>query len=139
MDASGTPAPPPHQPPPPPPPTATSQEPSGPATGWRVIASLWFVLTLAIAGIGIAVMVDLGSSPICADVGRIPLGPVEDCYEISSAEKTVGLVLGWSGSLLVLLSGGLSVLFAITGRKGALAAALGVAGFVLCAVTLVVA
>jgi hypothetical protein len=105
----------------------------------RVLASLWFIVALAIGALGIAVMVDLSSSPICADARSSVLGPLEDCYDISSSEKAIALLLGWPGSLLAILSGGLSVFFAITGRLGRSALILGVAAVLLCAITVVVA
>jgi hypothetical protein len=134
-----TPAPPsqPAATPPPPPPRepVVDEKASG---GMRALAVLFAIVLGFAAAIMIAVMVDLGSSPICEDVQGGALNPAEDCYDISSTAKPISLVLGWLGGVLGVIGAIALLRFAITSRGGRLAVQIAVAAIVLSALALAV-
>jgi len=103
----------------------------------RALAVLFAIVLGFAAAIVIAVMVDLGSSPICEDVGGA-LTPTEDCYDISSTAKPISLVLGWGGGVLGVIGAIMLLRFAITSRGGRLAVQLAVAAIVLSALSIVI-
>ena len=121
-------------PPPPPPEPVVDKKASG---GMRALAVLFAIVLGFAAAIVIAVMVDLGSSPICEDVGGA-LNPTEDCYDISSTAKPISLVLGWLGGVLGAVGAILLLRFAITSRGGRLAVQIAVAAIVLSTLSIVV-
>lgn len=86
----------------------------------RALAVAAALLIGVAAGIVIAVMLDLGSSPICDDVGGA-LTPTEDCYDITSGEKPVVLGLGWIGGVLGAVAALAFLRFTFKGRGGKLA------------------
>jgi hypothetical protein len=124
MEASGTPTPPsqPEQPaapaPPPPPPTAPTEETA--SGGWR---ALGVVLALALAfacAVMVIAMADIGDTPTCDDVlsGQAALPSDNECFDGSSAQKTISLVLGWPSGVLAGLAALFALYFAATGRRG---------------------
>lgn len=119
---------------PPPPAPVVDEKASG---GMRALAVLFAILLGFAAAVVIAVMVDLGSSPICEDVGGA-LNPTEDCYDISSTAKPISLVLGWAGGVLGVIGAIMLLRFAITSRGGRLAVQLAVAAIVLSALSIVI-
>jgi hypothetical protein len=124
MEASGTPTPPsqPEQPaavaPPPPPPAAPDEEKA--SGGWRVLG---IVLALALAfacAVMIIAMADIGDTPTCDDVlsGKAALPSDNECFDGSSAQKTISLVLGWPSGVLAGIAALFALYFAATGRRG---------------------
>ena len=126
MEASGTPTPPTGEPQPPPPP-APAPAPAGDTEpkaggGWRALAVV-LALTLAFAcAVLVLAMSDIGSTPTCKDVltGAAPLPSDGKCYDGSSAQKAISLVLGWPSGILAGLATLVALFFAFTGRRGRL-------------------
>jgi hypothetical protein len=131
MEASGTPTPPPEPqprqtpPPPPPPGAAPADEQAG--GGWRALA---VVLALALAfacAVMIIAMVGIGDSPRCNDPAGIEAERQEnpndltiDCFDGSSAQKALTLILGWPSGILAGIAALVALFFAATGRHGRL-------------------
>ena len=127
MEASGTPTPPsqPEPPaataPPPPPPTTPDEETA--SGGWR---ALGVILALALAfasAVMIIAMADIGDTPRCDDTAAVRAeilkeGPDAECFEGSSAQKTISLVLGWPSGVLAGIAALFALYFAATGRRG---------------------
>jgi hypothetical protein len=124
MEASGTPTPPsqPEQPatpaPPPPPPTAPTEETA--SGGWRVLG---VVLALALAfacAVMVIAMADIGDTPTCDDVlsGKAAVPSDNECFDGSSTQKTISLVLGWPSGVLAGFAALFALYFAATGRRG---------------------
>lgn len=118
MEASGTPTPS-AQPPPPPPPVTDEEKATG---GWR---ALGVVLALALAfacAVMIIAMADIGETPTCDDVlsGEAALPADGECFDGSSTQKTISLVLGWPSGVLAGIAALLALFFAATGRQGRL-------------------
>jgi hypothetical protein len=125
MEASGTPTPPsqPEQPatpapPPPPPPAAPAEDVA--SGGWR---ALGVVLALALAfaaAVMIIAMADIGDTPTCDDVlsGKAALPSDNECFDGSSTQKTISLVLGWPSGVLAGIAALFALYFAATGRRG---------------------
>ena len=122
MEASGTP-PPSAEPPPPPPPPPPAPAEEGKATGgWR---ALGVVLALALAfacAVMIVAMADIGETPTCDDVlsGEAALPEDGECFDGSSTQKTISLILGWPSGVLAGIAALLALFFAATGRQGRL-------------------
>jgi hypothetical protein len=120
MEASGT-TPPaePAQPPPPPPAATDNGKASG---GWRALA---IILALALAfacAVMVIAMSDISSTPTCDDVraGIEPPNDQGECFDGSSGQKTISLVLGWPSGILAGIAGLVALFFAATGRNGRL-------------------
>jgi hypothetical protein len=124
MEASGTPTPPsqPEQPaavaPPPPPPAASGEEKA--SGGWR---ALGVVLALALAfacAVMVIAMADIGDTPTCDDVlaGKAALPSDNECFDGSSTQKTISLILGWPSGVLAGIAALFALYFAATGRRG---------------------
>jgi hypothetical protein len=125
MEASGTPTPPsqPEQPaavapPPPPPPAAPGEEKA--SGGWR---ALGVVLALALAfacAVMVIAMADIGDTPTCDDVlaGKAALPSDNECFDGSSTQKTISLILGWPSGILAGIAALFALYFAATGRRG---------------------
>lgn len=127
MEASGTPTPAgePAPPPPPPPPPSPGDEDKA-SGGWR---ALGVVLALALAfacAVMVIAMVDIGDTPRCDDPAAIEEERAEsgdlviECFEGSSAQKTISLVLGWPAGVLAGIAALIALYFAATGRQGQL-------------------
>jgi hypothetical protein len=128
MEASGTPTPPsqpgqpatPAPPPPPPPPAPDEDVASG---GWRVLGVI-LALALAFAcAVMIIAMLDIGDTPRCDDAAAVRAeilkeGNDAECFDGSSAQKAVTLVLGWASAGLAGLATLFALYFAATGRRG---------------------
>jgi hypothetical protein len=126
-------------PPPPPPPTRADDGDSGGASGvLRAFAVLGALIVAFGAAIVIAVMVDLGSSPICDDVGGA-LFATEDCYDVSSTAKPFSLVLGWAGGVVGIMAALALFRFTIRGSGGRLALQLLGAAVVLAGLSIAIA
>ena len=103
----------------------------------RVLALIAAIVIGFAAAIVIAVMVDLGSSPICEDVGGAA-APTEDCYDISSTAKPISLVLGWAGGVAGVLAALALLRVVFTGVGGRLAVQLSAAAIVLSGLSLII-
>ncbi len=140
MEASGTPTPPAGDtspPPPPPPPTAQESKPSG---GWRALAVL-LALALAFAcAVMVIAMGDIGDTPTCDDVlsGEAELPSDNECFDGSSTQKTISLVLGWPSGVLAGIAALVALFFASTGRQGRLVLRLTGAAIVLGALSILI-
>jgi hypothetical protein len=86
---------------------------------------LGVVLALALAfacAVMVIAMSDIGSTPTCEDVlsGAEPLPAEGECFDGSSGQKTVSLVLGWPSGILAGLGALVALYFAGTGSRGRL-------------------
>jgi hypothetical protein len=124
MEASGTPTPPSQPEPPatpaaaPPPPTAPAEETA--SGGWRALGVL-LALALAFAcAVMVIAMADIGDTPTCDDVlsGKAALPSDNECFDGSSTQKTITLVLGWPSGVLAGIAALFALYFAATGRRG---------------------
>lgn len=105
----------------------------------RALAVVLAIVLGFAAVIVIAVMVDLAGGPICDDVAFTPLGPVEDCFDVSSTGRILALITGFAGGVLGVLATLTWVAVAFTGRRVKLAVQLSIAAVVLVAISLLVA
>jgi hypothetical protein len=139
LEASGTPTPSAEPPPPPPPPAPPAAE--GKATGgWR---ALGIVLALALAfacAVMVIAMADIGETPTCDDVlsGEAALPEDGECFDGSSTQKTISLILGWPSGVLAGIAAVLALFFAATGRQGRLVLQLTGAAVVLGALSILI-
>lgn len=150
MEASGTPTPSPEPPPPaspPPPPSAATADEDRVSGGWRALAViLALALAFACAVMAIA-MVDIGDTRTCdvvneefrdaAQSGETPPSDTE-CFEGSSGQKTVTLVLGWPSAALAGIATLVAFYFAATGASGRLLLQLTGAAIALGAISILV-
>jgi hypothetical protein len=143
MEASGTPTPPaspdPTPPPPPPPPAAGPGE-ERPGAGWRVLAVI-LALALAFAcAVMVIAMADIGDTPTCEDVrtGAAPLPSDLECFDGSSAQKTIALILGWPSGILAGIAALAALFFTVTGTRGRLVLQLTGAAIALGAASLII-
>jgi hypothetical protein len=130
MEASGsTPNPPPEgdppataATPPPPPPTTDRVDDDKASGGWRFLGVI-LALALAFAcAVMIVAMSDIGSTPTCKDVlsGAAQLPSDNECFDGSSAQKTISVILGWPSGVLAGVAALLALMFVFTGRRGGL-------------------
>jgi hypothetical protein len=130
MEASGTPTPPPERPPqatppppPPPPPGRAPVDEDKAGGGWRALGVL-LALALAFAcAVMVIAMVDIGGTPRCDDPAGIAEALAEgenECFDGSSTQKVLTLVLGWPSGILAGIAALLALYFAATGRRGRL-------------------
>jgi hypothetical protein len=91
--------------------------------GRRALAVLGVLVLAFAAAVMIAVMVDIGGTPTCADTPRasIALGETVECFDGSSTQKTISLILGWPSGVLAGIAAVLLLLYTFTGRRGRLA------------------
>ena len=128
MEASGT-AP---AAPAPPPPAATTADTGKASGGWRALAVL-LALALAFAcAVMVIAMSDIGQTPTCDDVKAGNALPHDgECFDGSSTQKTISLVLGWPSGVLAGIAALVALFFAATGRRGRLLLQLTAAAIVL--------
>jgi hypothetical protein len=101
------------------------------------------VLFLALAfacAVMVVAMSDIGGTPTCDDVlsGKAQLPSDNECFDGSSAQKTISLVLGWPSGVLAGIAALVAVFFAATGRQGRLLLTLTGAAIVLGALSILV-
>jgi hypothetical protein len=142
MEASGTPG----TPPPPatqtgdaPPPAVPNGEQKA-TMGWRLLAIVLFLALAFACAVMVIAMSDIGSTPTCEDVlsGKAQLPSDNECFDGSSAQKTISLVLGWPSGVLAGIAALVAVFFAATGRQGRLLLTLTGAAIVLGALSILV-
>ena len=140
MEASGSPTPPAEgaTTPPPPPPPPTTEERGG--AGWRVLAVI-LALALAFAcAVMVVAMVDIGDTPTCDDVlsGEVAVPSDGECFDGSSTQKTISLILGWPSAVLAGIAALVALFFTFTGRQGRLVLQLTGAAIVLGALSILI-
>ena len=157
MESSGTPTPPPGSPepaatpppgspepaatpPPPPPPPPGEPSPERPGAGWRVLAVILFLALAFACAVMVIAMADIGDTPTCADVrsGAAPLPSDLECFDGSSTQKTISLILGWPSGILAGIAALAALFFTITGRYGRLVLQRTAAAVVLGAASLII-
>jgi hypothetical protein len=147
MEASGTPGTPPppsgqtgDAPPAPPPPPAVPDDEQKATAGWRALAVVLFLALAFACAVLVIAMSDIGSTPTCDDVlsGKAQLPSDNECFDGSSAQKTISLVLGWPSGVLAGIAALVAVFFAATGRQGSLLLTLTGAAIVLGALSILV-
>jgi len=128
-------SPPPPAPPPPSPPGAGD---SGKASGGMRALGVLLALVLAFgAAVMIAVAIDIGDTETCDDFleqvtsGERVLDLDDECFEGSSAQKAISVVLAWASGIVGVLAVLLALMFAVTGSRGPLLARVAVAAVVL--------
>ena len=144
MEASGTPTPPAESgaetpaPPPPVSPPASEDTASG---GWRALGVvLALALAFACAVMAIA-MADIGDTPRCDDRAALAEAIAEgedECFEGSSAQKTISLALGWPSAAVAGFAALLALFFTATGRYGRLVLQLTAAAVALGALSILI-
>ena len=108
--------------PPSPPPAARRRagepSPERPGAGWRVLAVILFLALAFACAVMVIAMADIGDTPTCADVrsGAAPLPSDLECFDGSSTQKTISLILGWPSGILAGIAALAALFFAITGR-----------------------
>jgi hypothetical protein len=130
---------PPATPPPPEPPAATPPPASPPPTGEpgaekagvgpRILAVIgglvWGLMGVALIVVGF----DILDAPLCSEPETIEFG--EECYDGSSTQRFFDLLFGFPAGILGVVTAGLAVYFAATGRRGRLLVLVGIAALVL--------
>ena len=106
-----------------------------PGRGTRIAAVLLGILSGFWGAVLVAVLADLGGSPTCDDATISG----EDCFDGSSAGKTLTLIFGWPSALAFIAVLPLAVHFAATGRSSRLLGRVIVAALVLGLVSVVTA
>jgi hypothetical protein len=134
MEASG--ATPPAEPAQPPPPATTATETEKPSGGWRALAVLLGLALLFAGAVMIAVMVDLGDTPLKDACAKDP--SCSEYFDGSDSTKTITLVLGYASGAAAVIAALLAFYFAATGRRGRLLLQLTGAAIVLGALALII-
>jgi hypothetical protein len=134
MEASGTT--PPAEPAQPPPPATTATETEKPSGGWRALAVLLGLALLFAGAVMIAVMVDLGDTPLKDECAVDPT--CSEYFDGSDTAKTITLVLGYASGAAAGIAALLAFYFAATGRRGRLLLQLTGAAIILGALALIV-
>jgi hypothetical protein len=112
-------------------------EKSGNAT--RALAVVVFVLLLAGSAIVIAAMVDIAGTPTCHDVRAGLAAPADNsCFDGSSAQKTIGVILGFAGGAVGVLAMVAALAYTFTGRRGRLVVILTAAAIVLAGLSILI-
>jgi hypothetical protein len=138
MESTATP------PPPPPPPGDPAYAPESKASaGRRVLAVLLAIVLAFAAAVIIAVMVDLGDRPRCDDTAAIQrLAQTQQglvkCFDVTSTQRTVTLILGWVGGVLGGIAALLALAFAVTGTRGRLVLQASALAVVLCGLSILI-
>ena len=119
MEAAGTPPQP--APPPPPPPSGSVAQGDRASGGWRALA---VVLALALAfacAVMVVAMGEIADTTPCDEVrSTADLTDEGECFDGSSTQKTISLVLGWPSAVLAGIAVLIALYFAVTGRRGRL-------------------
>jgi hypothetical protein len=121
---------PPATPPPPPPQAQPALE--KPGAGARILAVIgglvWGIMGIALIVVGFEIL----DAPLCSDPEALAgafLG--EECYDGSSTQRFFDLLFGFPAGVLGVVTAGLAVYFAATGRRGRLLIQVGIAALVL--------
>jgi hypothetical protein len=112
--------------PPPPPPPAPSAEPGKSSGGMRALAALLALVLAFGAAVMILVAIDIGDTSTCdqlredVESGEVVLDLDDECFDGSSGQKAVSVILAWASGIVGALAALLALLFAITGTRGPL-------------------
>jgi hypothetical protein len=115
MEAAGT------QPPPPsPPPESTAVEEERAGGGWRALGVVLALALLFASAVMAIAMADIGETPTCEAALADPslLDADRECFDGSSGQKTVTVVLGWASAGLAGIAALLAFYFVGSGRAG---------------------
>lgn len=118
-----------------------SSTPAGGGGGvWRAFAVLVFLVLLLGAAIMIIAMTDIAGTPTCDAVtsGQATLPADGQCYDGSSVQKTLSLIVGYAGGAVGVLAALVAIAFTFTGRRGGLVVALTVAAIALSGVGILI-
>lgn len=100
-----------------PPPRAPREDVAG--VGLRIGAGVLALVIGIVCAVAVAVMVDVGDTPLCEDVGSAQaFGTVTECYDFSGSVKPIVVGAGWIGAVLAGIAAILALGFAIRGRGG---------------------
>jgi hypothetical protein len=87
----------------------------------RGLAVFLFLLLILGAAIMIIAMVDIAGTPTCHDVIAGLAAPSDgECYDGSSLQKTIGVILGFAGGGVGLIAAVMAIAYTFTGRRGRL-------------------
>ncbi|MEZ5155413.1 MAG: hypothetical protein R2718_04805 [Solirubrobacterales bacterium] len=108
--------------------------------GLRVGAGVLAFVIGIVCAVAVAVMVDVGDTPLCEDVtsARQLVGGYE-CYDFSGSVKPVVVGAGWIGAVLAGIAAILALAFAVRGRGGRMFLGTTVAAAVFLAISIVAA
>jgi hypothetical protein len=109
--------------------------------GWRVLAVILFLALAFACAVMVIAMGDIGDTPRCDDPAAIAEAVAEgetECFDGSSAQKTITLVLGWPSAVLAGIGALLAIYFAATGLRGRLVVAITAAAIVLGALSILI-
>jgi hypothetical protein len=91
------------------------------------VLAVLLALALAFAcAVMVIAMADIGGTPRCDDPAAIEAerqenpGEVIECFDGSSAQKAITLILGWPSGILAGIAALVALFFAATGRHGRL-------------------
>jgi hypothetical protein len=134
----GTATPPPAGGPTEPPPRAPQAETAN--VGLRIGAGVLALVIGIVCAVAVAVMVDVGDTPLCEDVTSAQqiVGGYE-CYDFSGSVKPIVVGAGWIGAVLAGVAAFLALGFAILGRGGRIVLATAGAAAVFLALSVVAA
>lgn len=108
--------------------------------GLRVLAGVGCLLLLFAAAVGAIVFASIGGTDTCKSIaeGTGSFNSDGECYDGSSTTKTIALILGWPGTLLLAVAAVLALLYTIRGRGGRPLLMATVAGVVLFGLSLII-
>ena len=86
----------------------------------RIGAVLLALVLAFVAAVAVVVMIDIGDLTPCSEIGSdiSLLNEDGECFDGSDSERTISLVLGWPGAIVVALAALLALAFAVRGRGG---------------------
>lgn len=89
------------------------------SSGLRILAGIGVVVLLFATAVFAIVYADIGGTTPCSEVTSISdLNSDGECYDGSSTTKTVALIFGWLGTVLLAAATVMALLFTIRGRGG---------------------
>jgi hypothetical protein len=91
------------------------------SVGLRIGAGALALVIGIVCAVAVAVMVDVGDTPLCEDVtsAQQVVGGYE-CYDFSGSVKPIVVGAGWIGAVLAGIATILALAFAVRGRGGRL-------------------
>jgi hypothetical protein len=92
----------------------------------RALAALLALVLAFGAAVMILVAIDIGDTSTCdqlredVESGEVVLDLDDECFDGSSGQKAVSVILAWASGIVGALAALLALLFAITGTRGPL-------------------
>ena len=129
---------------PPPSPAPPSGDPERASGAMRALGALLALVLAFGAAVMILVAVDIGDTATCDDYredvesGELVPELDDECFDGSSAQKSVSVVLAWASGIVGALAALTALLFAITGTRGSLLARLAGAAVALGVLSIVI-